>query len=279
MNLIPIKVGYNLGQITNNLEEVKKSVQAYCDDFKNVVVTEDSVKDGKQMLANIRKEKKSLDDQRKDIKKAWNAPYSAFEKEVKEVISLYDVAIDGINEQIKELEELRKEEKRTEIAKLFIDLDKPEEVSDWIRLDDIYDEKWENATFKLKDIQKSMTDAFSKLNMEYQTIKMMGHPYEQSGLKTLRATRDLQSAIQRMNDLKQQEEEIEAKRKAHDNIEPVVNVPEPVEFTKVDPMDGFFAVDSEPRYDIKVTVVGNEQLNTLVNFMRMNGIKFYIEEV
>lgn len=286
MSLVPIKVGYNLGQIKNNLEEVKRSVQEYCDDFKNVVVTEDSVKDGKQMLANIRKEKKALDDQRKAIKKAWNTPYSAFEKEVKEVLALYDTAIDGINSQINELEELRKEEKRADIAKIFLNLDKPEEVADWIRLDDIYDSKWENATCKAKDIKKEMSDAFSKLNMEYQTIKMMGHPYEESGIRTLKSTKDLQKAIQKMNDLMQQEEEIKAKKEALENAEPVV-IPTPVEekavddgfFADTDPMDGFFAVDSEPTYDIKVTVIGNDQLNALVNFMRMNGIKFCIEEV
>ena len=109
--IVNVKVHYSLGEIQQNLKEVAASVRKYCDDFKGVVVTEDTVADGKQMLANIRKEKKYLDDQRKEIKKAWNAPYLEFEKQVKEVTALYDEPINMINGQIQELEEQRKAKK------------------------------------------------------------------------------------------------------------------------------------------------------------------------
>ncbi len=211
-NIVAVKVGYNLGTITNNLDEVSASVKAYCDDFKGVVVTEDTVADGRQMLANIRKEKKYLDDQRKEIKKAWNAPYQEFEKKVKEVTALYDEPIALINGQIQELEEQRKAQKRETIQNIWDSTKIPEEIAGWIRLEEIYNPKWENATFKESAVESEIADHIASLKMAFDTVKLLNHPYEEEGMKVLKETKDLQSAMTRMTRLLEQEKIIEMKR-------------------------------------------------------------------
>ena len=211
-SIVPVKVGYKLGNITNNLDEVSASVKAYCDDFKGVVVTEDIVADGKQMLANIRKEKKYLDDQRKEIKKAWNAPYQEFEKKVKEVTALYDEPIALINGQIQELEEQRKAKKRETINEIWETAKIPDELQGWFSLSELYNPRWENATFKESAIEAEIADRISMLKMSYDTVKSLHHPYEEDGLKVLKETKDLQSAMTRMTMLLEQEKIIEMKR-------------------------------------------------------------------
>lgn len=204
--IVPVKVGCRLGTITNNLEDVKISVMKYCDDYRNVVVTEDTAKDGKQMLATIRKEQKALDDERKALKKEWEAPFKEFEKECKEVISLYDEPINLINAQLRELEERRIEDKKRTITSLWSDTEIPMEINGYLTLDAIYNTKWENATYKESAIRKDMDDQVAQIKLAHDTIISMNHPYENEGLSKLRSTRSLQDAISYMTTLKAQED-------------------------------------------------------------------------
>ena len=220
--IVNVKVHYSLGEIQQNLKEVAASVRKYCDDFKGVVVTEDTVADGKQMLANIRKEKKYLDDQRKEIKKAWNAPYLEFEKQVKEVTALYDEPINMINGQIQELEEQRRAKKRETINEIWETAKIPDELQGWFSLSELYNPRWENATFKESAIEAEIADRIAMLKMSYDTVKSLHHPYEEDGLKVLKESKDLQSAMTCMTNLLEQEKRIreaEARRIAQEKAE------------------------------------------------------------
>ena len=90
MELVPVRVISNLGTIEDNLQEVEASIRAKVKEYHNIVVTEETIQDGKKILADIRKEKEGLEQERKTIKKAWMKPYEAFEKRAKEIIALYD---------------------------------------------------------------------------------------------------------------------------------------------------------------------------------------------
>ena len=217
--IVNVKVNYSLGEIQQNLKEVAASVRKYCDDFKGVVVTEDTVADGKQMLANIRKEKKYLDDQRKEIKKAWNAPYLEFEKQVKEVTALYDEPINMINGQIQELEEQRKAKKRETINEIWTTAKIPEELQGWFSLSELYNPRWENATFKDKDIEQEISDKVAMLKMAYDTVRSLHHPYEEDGLKVLKESKDLQSAMACMTNLMEQERRIMEQKRLQEEEE------------------------------------------------------------
>ena len=58
-NLVPVQVKGNVGTIEDNLDLVELSIREKVQEYAAVVVTEDSVKDGKRFLADIRKEKKA----------------------------------------------------------------------------------------------------------------------------------------------------------------------------------------------------------------------------
>ena len=297
-NIVAVKVGYNLGVITNNLDEVARSVKAYCEDFKGVVVTEDTVADGRQMLANIRKEKKFLDDQRKELKKVWNAPYLEFEKKVKEVTALYDEPISMINSQIQELEEQRKAKKREAITEIWDRAHIPDELTGWFSLEELYNPKWENATFKESDIAGEISDHIASMKMAYDTVKLLNHPYEEEGLKVLKESKDLQSAMTCMTRLLEQEKIIERKREeaerqalelkqqeaeapeaedVREAPESYQVMPEPPQEAPVSFSDGF-AVPEDKIYEVTVNVA-QECLTDLRRYLDGFGYFYTIREV
>lgn len=203
-NLVPVQVKGNVGTIEDNLDLVELSIREKVQEYAAVVVTEDSVKDGKRFLADIRKEKKALDDERKAIKTQWMAPYDAFEKRAKQIIALYDEPVKIINDQLTEFEEQRKAMKRQEIEAAY-DFVKGD-LADWLSLDRIYNPKWENATYSAKKVREDMELIFDQMKVSISTIKSMKSEFEADALRVLKETGSLQNAIAEINELQKQKE-------------------------------------------------------------------------
>lgn len=203
-NLVPVQVKGNVGTIEDNLDLVELSIREKVQEYAAVVATEDSVKDGKRFLADIRKEKKALDDERKAIKTQWMAPYDAFEKRAKQIIALYDEPVKIINDQLTEFEEQRKAMKRQEIEAAY-DFVKGD-LADWLPLDRIYNPKWENATYSAKKVREDMELIFDQMKVSISTIKSMKSEFEADALRVLKETGSLQNAIAEINELQKQKE-------------------------------------------------------------------------
>ena len=219
-SIVPVKVTSSVGKIEDNLDTIEVFIKDKCAEYETMVFTEDTIKDGKKFLADIRKEKKSIDEERKSIKRAWMEPYDLFEKRVKKIISLYDRPEALINGQISEYENQRKELKKHDIKfeydKVVSNLDMPE-LADWLPLDRIYDVHWENATYSMKKIREDMQGRFRQMEMSVETIRSMKSEWEEDAMKVLRSTGDLQEAIGKITSLDEQKRRIEEmQRKAEE---------------------------------------------------------------
>lgn len=203
-DLVPVKVKGNIGTIEDNLDSVEISIREKIQEYTAIVVTESGIKEAKRSLADIRKEKKTLDDERKAIKRQWMEPYDAFEKRARQIIALYDGPINAINSQLDGFEERRKEAKRQRIRAVY-DLVKGD-LADWLPLDRIYDPRWENATYTEKQIRKDMGLIFDQMKVSISTIKSMGSEFEEDALRVLRETGSLQDAVVKINGLQEQKE-------------------------------------------------------------------------
>ncbi len=208
-SLIPVKITSSIGTIQDNLDIVEASIREKVEEYKKTVVTEDTIKDNKQFLAYIRKEKQSLDNERKSIKKAWMVPYEDFEKRVKNIISLYDEPVDAINMQLEEYDRKHREEKRVEIENIYNAV--KGDMEEWLPFDRIYNPKWENATYSNKKIRSDMEALFGSIKVSVSTIKSASSEFEEEGLAVLKKTGDLQAAFEEMNTRKRIKEEIVAK--------------------------------------------------------------------
>ena len=97
--------------IEYNHEELKSELSEQLQKYKNIVVTEDSIKEFKADKANLNRLKTALEDKRKEVKKQCLQPYENFEKNIKELIALIEEPIKVIDSQLKEIESKKKEEK------------------------------------------------------------------------------------------------------------------------------------------------------------------------
>ena len=164
-NLVSVQVKGNVGTIEDNLSAVEASIREKVAEYSAVVITEDSIADGKKFLADVRKEKKELDAQRIDIKKKWMAPYEAFETRVKQIIALYDEPEKVINSQLQQYEEMRLEGRRQEIRDTY-DFVKGD-LGEWLPLERIYNPKWENKTTAEKKIREDMELLFDQISSPF----------------------------------------------------------------------------------------------------------------
>ena len=89
-----------LKEIDWNYEELKIEIQGKANDYMNLVYTADQVKDAKKDRANLNKFVEALESKRKEIKKQITEPYSAFEKQEKELVGIVNKAIANIDTQI-----------------------------------------------------------------------------------------------------------------------------------------------------------------------------------
>ena len=107
-----------LKEIDWNYEELKTEIQGKANDYMNLVYTADQVKDDKKKIrANLNKFVEALESKRKEIKKQITEPYSAFEKQEKELVGIVNKAIANIDTQIKGYEEATRQEKLRKVQR------------------------------------------------------------------------------------------------------------------------------------------------------------------
>ncbi len=270
-SLIPVEVKKNIGTIEDNLDVVEASIQQKLAEYAQVVITKDSIQDGKELLADIRKEKKSLDDERKAIKKAWMKPYEVFEARAKKIIDLYDEPVKLINSQLEAYEEDRKAAKKKDIKKIYEFVVKEnEQLADWLPLKKIYDTKWENATCKDKTIREAMEMAFSQIKVSISTIQSMQSAWEEDALNVLKDTGSLQLAIEKINSLTRQAARIEEAKRAKDKVV----TEEPQELIEPE-TDNLFPFAAEQIIVLKVQV-GENNLDLVKDFFESINIEYEV---
>jgi len=123
INLPDYSVDYTPEPIViNNLEGLQAAVAQYAARYADLVITEDNVKDTKQVRAKLNKVKNALDNRRKEIKRKYTEPLQAFEVEVKKIESQIDMVIDPIDAGLGELEVQRRQQRELEVTDLIAEM-------------------------------------------------------------------------------------------------------------------------------------------------------------
>ena len=110
----------SIPQEIENLEQLKSELVPKLDYYNTLVVTEDSIKEAKADKAKLNKLKTAVEDRRKDIKKQVMGLYEPLEKQCKELTALIDAPINAIDKQLKNFDEIKKQEKTNDISLQFI---------------------------------------------------------------------------------------------------------------------------------------------------------------
>ncbi|EPY2279542.1 DUF1351 domain-containing protein [Clostridium sporogenes] len=150
----PAEVHFNFDEISKHLDEVLKQ-------YEGIIVTEETIKDGKKVIADLRKGKKSLDEFRKKTKKELTKSVTEFENQCKELGKKFDEVIDPINEQAEQFEIKRREEKAEEVKKVI------KIVCELKRIEDLpLDEKYLNKSMSLKAIREDLISVANQMLLE-----------------------------------------------------------------------------------------------------------------
>lgn len=197
MNELQINVTLNSGSIVTNTEELKEQLSAKMAEYENAIFTEESKAIAKAELAGLRKLREAVENRRKEIKVQCMVPYNEFEKEVKELTAIIDKPIQLIDGQLKEMEAERVRKKKEAIEALYQEV--VAEAADYLPLNDIYDNKWENAGTSMKKIREAMEELVVKTASEISIIKNNVSDAREEALKIYRDTRNLAKALEHIN--------------------------------------------------------------------------------
>ena len=156
-----------VGTIRFNKKEIMEDLKKQLKQYDNLVMKDESeVGEFKAIRANLNKVAKTIDDRRKEIKKEYSAPLVAFEKDIKECISLIDDVNSKIDAQVKEYEERKREEKEQLIEKFWEDMKLPE-----VKLNLVFNQRWLNTTFSEKNILEEMNQIKEKVVSDLETLE------------------------------------------------------------------------------------------------------------
>ena len=126
-----------------------------------------------------------------------------------ELDKLIDEPIDFISGQIEEFERRRVEAKKAMICKIYTGIMAEHgTVMEYLPLDRIYDNRWENSTTTQKAITEAITAHVEHVEKDLDTIRAMESEFEDKGPAKYKATLELSDAIATMNQYQKQKEEI-----------------------------------------------------------------------
>ena len=272
-------------EIKWNNEELKAAIAEKMEEYKGLVFTEETISEEKKDRANLNKLRGAIDDERKRVKKLCMEPCNRFEKEVKEVLALVDEQINAIDVQIKEVEQIRKEEKRKAVQELFESIG----FQKFVTLEMIWDEKWLNASVALSKVENQMKETMYRIGEEVGTISRLPE-FSFEAMEVYKKTLDLTQAIkkgQELADIQKRKEEALARQKAEEERRKAEEAdtgkesenPEEAADTHDAPKkaeeNDYTRVVSEPVMRIDFRVWGTkEQILALRDYMKQNNLKF-----
>ena len=189
-----------------NKEEIKAEISKRMQYYSNITVTEESMKDSKKDLAELRKFRDSFEIKRKELKKKFLKPYEEFEKEYKEIIELIDQPLNLISIQLEKLEIEQKQVKKDKIKKYYEK--EAKDILDLIPFEKIFKEKWLNKTTSSKSICDEISEIIKNFKTGYDTIKNLNQKYEKQIIDKFIQTLDLQVALAEGKRLEEQDKKV-----------------------------------------------------------------------
>ena len=286
----------SIKQIDWNFEDLKNEITRKAEIYGSLVYTDETIKEAKKDRANLNKFIKALEDKRKDVKRMMLEPYTHFEAQVKELVSIITDANNNIDSQVRAYEQKQREEKREKVKEIYekaMSVEGAEGIAEILTFDRVFKESFLNSSTTFKSIVNEIEDLRDRVRHDIDVINADTGEYQfemkQAYLKNLDMTEAL-SVKQQFEENARKKAEYEAKRKAEMEArrareeaetqrlaeagkrEPIVENIEPAKTT--DETTQMETVQEEI-YTVAFEVQGTKkQLNDLKQFLKDNNIKF-----
>lgn len=203
--------------ISFNYEELKEEITKKAFEYMNLVYSEDQIQDAKKDVATLRKFTKALSDERIKVKKECLKPYEDFEAKIKELDGIVNKAIENIDGQVKGYEVQRKEAKEKEISDYFFNVCPFE----WLKLEQIFNEKWLNASVNMKTVLAEVDERLAQITKDLATLSNLPE-FSFEATEEYKQSLDINKAITEGSRLSEmQKRKVEEQQKMNDALEKV----------------------------------------------------------
>lgn len=204
-------------QILFNYEDLKQQLTEECHAYTKLVVTEDAIAPAKRDLADLRRLDKALNDERLRIQREYMKPFDSFKDRVDELRGIIKNAETNIDRQLKAFDEAQASKKQEEIQELFKSIG----FQPFVRLDQIWNPKWMNKTYQMKQIEQDMKEVLYKVGEDVVTISRL-KDFSFEARQDYEKTLDINHAIaegQRLAQIQMAKERAIAEQKAREEAQ------------------------------------------------------------
>lgn len=160
----------------DNLEQLKQALSETLKRYEGVVYTEAMLSEAKADKKELTRLRREIDDRRKDVKRAYLAPYNEFEAQVKELLAMIDAPLDEIKNFVSEMDNRDKDAKRSEIKAYF--MKKSDSLGNLalqvFESPAFFDDKWLNKTTSVKAWQEAVDAKIAEAARSISSIQTVG---------------------------------------------------------------------------------------------------------
>lgn len=214
-NELQVVVNQTVGQIDWNFDQLKKAVEEMTKNYTNLVYTDENVSAARSDLAQLRKLKAAIDDQKKEIKSKCLEPYTVIDKQAKELMAIVEKPIAVIDSQVKDYERRKKAEKRATILEYI--KAKTSSFPDAVaaRLINLrYDSRWENASTSQKSWAGAVDEIVERTTDELKVLESVEPDFQDAVMKVYTVNLSLTEALNKAKELRAQKNAILERERA-----------------------------------------------------------------
>lgn len=297
MNALEVRVMEVRPAVVNfNYEEMSTYAKRLAEEYKGLTFDEETVKEGKKTVAELKKIQKSVNDFKIKTKKELTESVALFESQCKDIIAEFDEPINFISAQMDKFEAERIIVKTLKIESLISQGYEQAEIepkfqtveikSDWLNVTKKEKELIEEITYQLKECASNQNTYYSNCELIETYIKLANSQYSlgvgldsQQFIKMLdyKTIAEVKESIESQAKRQQQsEQDYKAKVEAQATIQATVKAAEVIaqttqQFDKIIPVE---KQESDPLYERTIKVKGTKaQLLALKNYLEQVGIE------
>ncbi|MBP5430151.1 MAG: DUF1351 domain-containing protein [Elusimicrobiaceae bacterium] len=159
--------------IQANLSALREYIALVTKRFEGALYSDDQIKLAKKERADLRRLKESIDTKRKALKAAWNAPYIAFENELKEILAQIDKPVMLIDHQVKDFEARQKQARRDYLQEVF---DKANTLGALLSFDKVVTDEMLRASVTQARAGHDLSEKVAKIAEEVANLEALLNP-------------------------------------------------------------------------------------------------------
>ena len=258
-----------LGVLETNALAIKEKVESLLPNYDSSNYDINNIDKAVKDRALLNKTSKALNDKRIALEKEFNKPFENFKAIIKETTDLIKTASSKIDEVVKEVENKDKEDKKKAILVIFES--EVKELKDVLPFERIFDERWLNKTFDIKDVESAITSKLEQIRADLITISELHSKYEIELKNDYLMYFDLGLIIRKNSDLIQKEELLKNQKEESEKVIEEKKEEKMIEMatTKVEEK----MIDPIMTYTLKITGK-KSQLVALKTFLNVNEMQF-----